>query len=76
MTDAALGTPSNVLGIHRNNGFAKKPSNREERIEMKNSVNGPSGTSNKKGARNKDLAPNSIKKSPVKSRGIVSEKKT
>lgn len=30
-----MGSPSCVLGIHRNNGFAKKPGNRQERIEMK-----------------------------------------
>jgi len=33
-----LGTPGSVLGIHLNNGYAKKPKNREERIEMKSSM--------------------------------------
>ena len=35
LTDAVLGSPGSVLGIHRNNGFSKRPVNREERIEMK-----------------------------------------
>ena len=31
----SLGSPGSVLGIHRENGFVKRPLNRKERIEMK-----------------------------------------
>lgn len=82
LTDAVLGSPGSVLGIHRNNGFTKRPCNREERIEMKIcSQSGRAATNTRKASRQKDLAPNGIRKSPIKSLTIdskaqVNEKRT
>ena len=72
----ALGTPGSVLGIHSLNAYSQKPRNREERIEMKinrlNIAKSNSDDSFKKPVgRNKEAAPNSIKKSKA-----VQEKKT
>jgi hypothetical protein len=69
---SALGTPTSVLGIHAKNAYTKKPLTREERIEQRVNKQGTRHLrSNRKPAkvqqRNRDLAPNGIKKStPVK----------
>ena len=63
-----MGTPGSVLGIHLKNAYAKKPRNREERIEMKSTTNfsqigdNRALCSKKLPGRNKELAPNNIKK--------------
>ena len=64
-----MGTPGSVLGIHLKNAYAKKPRNREERIEMKSTTNF-SKIDDDRALRSKDipgvnkqLAPNNIKKS-------------
>jgi len=64
---SALGTPTSVLGIHAKNAYTKKPLTRDERIELRTNKQGTRHLrSNRKIAkvpRNKDLAPNGIKKS-------------
>ena len=67
-----MGTPGSGLGIHLKNAYAKKPRNREERIEMKSTFSQADSVSrtnrNKKElGRNKQLAPNNIKKQPKRS---------
>ena len=65
-----MGTPGSVLGIHQENGYVKKPRNKQERIEMKKSFVKSSNTKSHKQlpngkkptVRSKDLAPNGIKK--------------
>jgi len=70
-TDDFVGSPA-VLGIHRNNGFSKKPQNKEERIEMKLSsqkaLPANSKATHRRVASNKlahDFAPLAIKKKSV-----------
>ena len=82
-----LGTPGSVLGIHLKNAYAKKPRNREERIEMKHTnfkkndgqshitPSSPKPHQHNKSqqhqkspiSRNKQLAPNGIKKNATAS---------
>ena len=75
LTDAVLGSPGSVLGIHRNNGFTKRPCNREERIEMKicSQTGRAAKNTNKSTSRQKELAPNGIRKSPIKSLATASK---
>ena len=68
--DLRLGTPGSVLGIHSKNALAKQPKNRQERVEMRNEALGIRKLRSRKEniipGRNKDLAPNGIKKTPTK----------
>ena len=68
--DLRLGTPGSVLGIHWKNALAKQPKNRQERVEMRNEALGIKKLRSRKEniipGRNKDLAPNGIKKTPTK----------
>ena len=60
---SALGTPTTVLGIHSKNSYWTKPKNREHRIAMKyGSQQQVIPRKSKPMGRNKELAPNGIRK--------------